>query len=100
MDISSNKANAVEGTSTTNKWKVKYILPPHPQRFCHRRLWHKTIHLEDTGDLICFGGFNRCNNPPLVSVLSNYFKKTLVRLDLKKNINSHIEQEIWKTKSN
>lgn len=120
VDISSNKGNAVERTPTSSKWKVKYILPPHPQRFCLRRFWHKTIHLEDTGDLICFGGFNRFNNPPLIVVhgddedhiqdqdlkpdhtnvmLTIHFKPlTLLRLSLNASLKYHKRnRSLWET---
>ena len=75
MDIILDEDNAPEVSSPhkASRWKVKYILPPHLQRFCLRRFWHKTVFLEKTGDLICFGGFNRFNNPPLVSYLTSLF---------------------------
>ncbi|KAK3914832.1 Kelch domain-containing protein 1 [Frankliniella fusca] len=70
VDILANEENLADECATINerRWKVQYILPPHAQRFCLRRFWHKTVFLEKTGDLICFGGFNRFNNPPLIVI--------------------------------
>lgn len=123
VDISSIDECANEQdaqASRTSKWKVQYILPPYGQRFCLRRFWHKTLFFEDKGDLICFGGFNRFNNPPLIVVhgededsvqdqdikadhtnvmLTIHFKPlTLLRLSLNSTLKHHRRnRSLWST---